>query len=247
MNLVFSKMTRWTARYTGKAILPDLQQSIISFSFDDCPKTVVANGLPQLEAEGWRATIYVACGLCETTNHLGLHMSEADIVDVHNRNHEIAGHTYSHVSANAVGHNTYLEDIERNQKRLVEIGLPRSRHFAYPFGHTTPRLKKSLSKKFKTMRGVLPPNTQKQDANLMKAVRLYSNDSIELAIDEISKATKAPKWLQLFTHDIRDNPSDFGCTEEDFRKVVTAVAESGLPVMTVDKAYRTIIGQRATA
>jgi len=83
MKLIASKITRWTARHTDKAILPKLEQSIISFSFDDCPKTAVTNGLPLLEAEGWRATIYIALGLCDTTNHLGLHMSEADVIDVH--------------------------------------------------------------------------------------------------------------------------------------------------------------------
>lgn len=241
MKLIASKITRWTARHTDKAILPKLEQSIISFSFDDCPKTAVTNGLPLLEAEGWRATIYIALGLCDTTNHLGLHMSEADVIDVHNRNHEIAGHTYSHISANAVNHDTYLENIERNQKKLESLELPRSRHFAYPYGHTTPRLKRELSKRFDTMRGVLHPSNTKQDASLLRAVRVYSNDSIQLAIDEILKAKVTPKWLHLFTHDIRENPSEFGCTQDDFEKVVMAVKGSGLPVLTVDEAYRTIM------
>lgn len=241
MSVYASKILRFAARYTDRSILPEMQESIISFSFDDCPKSAITTGLPLLEAEGWRATIYIACGLCGITNHLGLHMSEDDIVDVHNRDHEIAGHTYSHISATEVDKDTYLGDIERNQNRLEELGLPRSRHFAYPFGHATPRLKKLLPKKFQTMRGVIPAKGQTQDASLMNAVRIYSSDGIELALDAIAKAKDTPKWLHLFTHDIRDNPSVFGCTPDDFLKVIMSVVESGLPVMTVDKAYDTII------
>jgi peptidoglycan/xylan/chitin deacetylase (PgdA/CDA1 family) len=243
MNQVSSKLARLTARYAYKALLPTPEHSIISFSFDDCPKTVVTNALPLLEANGWRATLYIACGLCGTTNHQGLHMSDADIIEAHKRGHEIADHTYSHVSANDVHHDVFLAEIERNQRKLEALGLPRSRHFAYPYGHTTPRLKQTLSKKFETMRGVLPPSNGTQDARLMKAVRIYSNDSISLALNEIAKAKDTPKWLQLFTHDIRKNPSDFGCTEEDFRMIVDAVVDSGLPVLTVDQAYQKIVRQ----
>lgn len=241
MSVFGSRPLRFAARYTDKSLLPDLQQSIITFSFDDCPKTAMTVGLPMLEAEGWRATIYVACGLCDTTNHLGLHISEADLIDVHQREHEIADHTYSHLSATDVDQETYLADIHRNQERLKELGLPKSRHFAYPFGHATPRLKRTLATTFKTMRGVMAPHDQTQDGRLLKAVRVYSNDSIELALDEIAAAGTEPKWLHLFTHDIRENPSHFGCTPDDFRRVVMAVAASGLPVMTVDKAYRAIL------
>jgi len=56
-----------------------------------------------------------------------------------------------------------------------------------------------------------------------------------------TKAKVTPKWLHLFTHDIRENPSEFGCTQDDFEEVVMAVKGSGLPVLTVDEAYRTIM------
>ncbi len=244
MSVIFSKTLRFAARYTDRAILPDLQESIISFSFDDCPKSAITNGLPMLEAEGWRATVFVACGLCDTTNHLGLHIGERDIIDLHNRGHEIGDHTFSHISGNSVNLDDFLNDVERNQQTLEKLGIPRSRHFAYPFGHVTPPLKTALSKKFKTLRGVISPQDQIQDASLLKAARLYSNDSVELALDEITKAKDSPKWLHLFTHDVRDNPSKFGCTRDDFAKIIKAVIKSGLPVMTVDKAYRTIMEAR---
>ena len=240
MKGIQSKIMRRVSRRTDRSTLPQIQNSIISFSFDDCPKSAFTNGLPQLETQGWRATIYIACGLCETTNHLGLHVSEADIVDAYNRGHEIADHTYSHLSADAVEINTYMADIESNQLKLQQLGLPESRHFAYPYGHVSPPLKKALRTRFETLRGVVTSTTSTQDANLMWATRIYSNDSIGLALEKIKQAKLAPQWLHLFTHDVRDTPSKFGCTREDFQIIINAVKDSGLQVMTVDEAYRSI-------
>ena len=238
---------RQVSRRTDRATLPELQQSIISFSFDDCPKSAIDNGLPLLEAEGWRGTVFVASGLCETTNHLGLHISEADIVDVYNRDHEIADHTFSHLSSDDVSVPEFMADIERNQQTFTRLGLPRSRHFAYPYGHVSPALKKALRKRFQTLRGVVSSPKTIQDANLLNATRVYSNDSIEFVLEQISNAKTTPQWLHLFTHDIRDTPSEFGCTIEDFKTVISAVRNSALRVMTVDDAYRTIIKRRSAS
>ena len=247
MKAIQAKIMRHVSRRTDRSVLPSLTNSIISIGFDDCPKSAFTNGLPLMEAEGWRATIYVACGLCETTNHLGLHVSEADIIDAHNKGHEIADHTYSHLSANDVDLNAYMADIERNQRALQKLGLPRSRHFAYPYGHVTPPLKKALRTQFETLRGVVTAPTAIQDANLMWATRVYSNDSIEMTLEKITAAKDTPQWLHLYTHDVRDTPSKFGCTKEDFQTVLTAIKESGIPVMTVDEAYRAITDMSLTA
>lgn len=240
MRKIQAKIMRHVSRRTDRSMLPDLQESIISFSFDDCPKSAFTNGLPLLEAEGWRATIYVACGLCETTNHLGLHVSKDDIVKAYKSGHEIADHTFSHVSANDVDLNAFMADIERNQQALKKLGIQQSRHFAYPYGHVTPPLKKALRTRFETLRGVVTAPTASQDANLLWATRVYSNDTIELALERIENAKTTPQWLHLYTHDVRDKPSKFGCTEDDFKAVVEAVKESGLRVMTVDNAYAII-------
>lgn len=241
MRGIQAKIMRHVSRRTDRSTLPKLPQSIVSFSFDDCPKSAFTNGLPLLEAQGWRGTIYIACGLCDTTNHLGLHMSEADVVEAYKRGHEIADHTYSHVSANDVDLNTYMADIQRNQDALKRLAIPKSEHFAYPYGHVTPPLKKALRTQFETLRGVVTPQTAIQDANLLWATRVYSNDSIEIALKSIATAKSEPQWLHLYTHDVVDaNPSQFGCTTDDFQSIIDAVKENGLQVMTVDQAYQSI-------
>ena len=247
MSEVIYKAKRFIARGVARSILPVPDQSIITFGFDDCPASAIENALPMLEAEGWHATIYVACGLCETENHLGRHMSLSDIKNVHDRGHEIADHTFSHVSSNDVTTENYLSEIEKNQAALSALGLPRSRHFAYPFGHVTPELKRALKHKFETLRGVINYNKSSQDANLVNATRVYSGKDLNTAIEAINQAKSEPCWLHLFTHDVRENPSIYGCTPNEFQSVVAAVKATGLPVLTVDTAYRMILKCRLTA
>ena len=247
MSEIIYKAKRFMSRSVARSMLPALDQSIITFGFDDCPASAIQNALPILEAEGWLATIYVACGLCETENHLGRHMSLSDIKDVHVRGHEIADHTFSHVSSNNTNTDEYLADIEKNQTALLALGLPRSRHFAYPYGHVTPELKRALDQKFETLRGVINHNKLSQDANLLNATRVYSGQDLKAAIDAIIQAKSTPCWLNLYTHDVRDNPSDFGCTPDEFKTVVQAVKATGLPVLTVDAAYRKIRERRLAA
>lgn len=244
MKELYHKVLRVAARKTSRSVLPPLDESIISFGFDDCPASAIETALPMLEAEGWRATIYVSCGLCETENHLGRHMSLSDIVDVHERDHEIADHTFSHISSKDFAPRKYLADIEKNQKMLKKLGLPGSRHFAFPYGHMTPALKRTLRHRFKTLRGVVHSDRTTQDANLLQAVRVYSGHRMDEALHKIYNAKTSPQWLNLFTHDVRENPSDYGCTPEEFRDVVKAVKKSGFRVMTVDDAYRTIDKRR---
>ena len=244
MKDAIHRVLRLAARKTSISSLPDLKESIVTFGFDDCPASAIETALPMLEAEGWRATIYVACGLCKTVNHLGRHMSLSDIVDVHKRDHEIADHTFSHISTKDAGVRDYMIDIEKNQKALKQLGLPPSRHFAFPYGDLTPAHKRALRRRFKTLRGVVFSDRASQDANLLEAVRVYSGADIEAAIQKIEAARHTPQWVNLFTHDVRENPSKYGCTPGEFQQIVMAVRKSGLRVMTVDEAYRTIAKRR---
>lgn len=220
-----------------KAILPRPNKSIVTFTFDDCPLSVVETALPLLEAEGWQATLYVCVGLCGITNHLGLHMSEQDFLAVHKRGHEIADHTFSHINAKVRRPENYLADIEKNQAALAALGLPPSRHFAYPFGDVTTPIKSLLRGRFLTLRGVRPPKTSDMDANYLPAMPLYSGADIEAALEKISTLDDTPLWLNFFTHDVRENPSKYGCTPSEFERIVKAVKATNVDVLSTNDAF----------
>ena len=69
---------------------------IITFSFDDFPRTALTIGADIVERVGGRATYYVAMSLMNTTNNLGDQFCAEDLVSVVKRGHEMASHTFSH-------------------------------------------------------------------------------------------------------------------------------------------------------
>jgi len=216
-----------------------LDKPLISITFDDCPKSVVENALPLLEIYGWQATFYMAMGLCGTTNHLGLHMSEDDVKAVHKSGHEIGGHTFDHIDATAVTHSEFETNIEKNQIRITELGLPPSQTFAYPYGQLNLDVKKSIHKRFSGARGITSHiHTSKTDLNQINSNRLYSGQNYETLLNDISIIENNPGWMTIFTHDVRNNPSDYGCHPDEFANILSAIKKSGADVMTMADAIK---------
>lgn len=242
-----AKVKRRLVPFQARRILPvKLDRPIVSFTFDDCPKSVMENALGPLEKEGWLSTIYIALGLCETTNHLGLHMSRADVKAAHESGHEIGDHTFSHCDGSAIPLNEVLADIKKNQTELASMGLPPSKTFAYPYGETTPALKKALETGFKSARGIKSNSHESSlDLNQLGSNRLYAGQDFEVLQSQIKDLKNAPAYMTIFTHDVRENPSAFGCTPAQFRETLEAVKDSGAQVMTVTKAIDYLEAQNA--
>ncbi len=215
-------------------------KTIISFSFDDCPRSAIDNGVRALDAEGWLSTIYVACGLFNIDNHLGKHIAPEDVIALHENGHEIGEHTYSHKDAVTLGLERFLKDIDRNQQELSSLGLPPSQTIAYPYGQTTPSLKTVMTDRFAGARGISPRlHKQQVDLNQIGSVPLFSS-TIDTALKSIRHVGKSGGWLTLFTHDIRDTPSSWGCTSDDIAEIIHAVKESGADVLTIKDAISNI-------
>lgn len=231
---IVRRLTKYTAQ---RSFNIKTERPLISFSFDDCPQSVVKHALPALEKRGWRGTIYAAMGLCETTNHLGLHMSEAEIKTAYLAGHEIGNHTYTHIDARAVSIQAYLMDIAKTEARLAALDIPKARTFAYPYGELTLQSKRVLSNHFDLMRGIYPiGNGMHMDLNQAASERLYSGEEFETCLKTISGLEQHPKWINIFTHDVRENPSEFGCTPAEFEQVLEAAHAVNAEVLPLSDA-----------
>ncbi len=240
-NTLGAKLHRRAARHIGKRYLsPKLERPIISFSFDDCPRSALTNAAPLLEDNGWRATFYIAMGLCGTSNHLGQHMSLEDVKAAYKNGHEIADHTFSHLDGQQVSLRDFLADIEKNQAALNAVNIPPSRNFAYPYGCVSPKLKKNIAQKFQLARGVHNPVIGRAnaplDTALLPSMRMYHGKAIDDIIGAIKHLKTQPQWLTLFTHDVRDTPSDYGCTVQDIHRIIAVIKDSGADVMPMSAA-----------
>ena len=233
---LLARVRRRSARLLARTpITPELQCGMVSFTFDDCPLSVAHTALPMLEDRGWRGTVYASMGLNGTTNHLGGHMDVDDYLSASEAGHEIGDHTYSHMDGMRAGVGLMRADINRNRAAFREAGLPEATTFAYPYGEVTPELKRALHPDFALLRGIHTPSDQTIDTSLAASQRLYST-SMDDVMTAIERAHAHRLWLILFTHDVRKEPSDFGCTPDELARTVTEVAARDMAVHTVADA-----------
>ena len=98
---------------------------MVSFTFDDVPKSAATVGAAILEAHGAHGTFYVIGSQVGTSSPLWDMVDGEDVVALHRHGHEIACHTFSHKRACDLDAATLNAEIERNQQYLRSLD-PRS-------------------------------------------------------------------------------------------------------------------------
>ena len=166
-------------------------------------------------------------------------MSAADYKAAHEAGHEIGDHTFSHLDGMQAGIEEILADIERNRLALAEADIPTPTTFAFPYGEVTPALKRALQPKFDLLRGIHSPQSRKIDLALAPSQRLYSQD-MDAVMEAVEIAATERRWLILFTHDVRPNPSEYGCTPSEFAAILDRIAALNCEVLPVADALERV-------
>jgi peptidoglycan/xylan/chitin deacetylase (PgdA/CDA1 family) len=214
---------------------------MITFSFDDAPATAAATGAALLEASGLRGTYYIAAGLAGTTGPMGRFADKGEIVRLALAGHEIGCHTYSHLDLGQAGGPATAAEIERNQQALEAWNLPRAKSFAYPYGDVSAPAKRALSGRFSTLRalhhGVI---TRGADLNQAPAVGIEGPDGEAVARQWMARAKADNAWLILYTHDVAEAPSPWGCTPAALARLIDQAVSDGFEVVTVAEGARQV-------
>jgi len=209
---------------------------VVSFAFDDFPRTALTTGAAILEEFGARATYYVAMGLMDSTNELGEQFHCADLQTLVSRGHEVGLHGYEHISARRTPLEAFVRDLARCEDAIRAcMSAGASRNFAYPYGEATLPAKRRVGASMTSCRGTIPGfNGPEVDLNLLHATPLYGGeDRLERARQLILENTKRRSWLIFYSHDVRETPSPFGCTPALLRETVACAASQGGQVLTV--------------
>lgn len=241
------KVQRLSARLFARAPLRiRLDAPLVTFTFDDFPKSAATTGAALLEARGWTGTYFAAGGFCGLDTHHGAMFDHSDLKRLQAAGHEIACHTHSHFDACSTRESKFLDDVDRNAGFLGEAGLNDVQTFAFPYGEATPGLKRALSGRFAALRGVRPGiNRGRADRALLKAVPLDGGLSgLQRAIDAARDAARRPGWLIYYGHDVQDAPTSWGCTPDFLSAVIDAVAAIKAEVLPMASALKRIEGGR---
>ncbi len=236
-----SRFEIWTLveRMINRPIVLDEKMAMVSFTFDDAPLSAFTNGGKILEEHGCRGTYYISSGLIGTSNETGDIAGLKTITEFHSRGHEIANHTEFHVKCRDFSPFRMARSIRQNKRKLAGI---MSDNFSYPYGSVDTASRCVTRLCTSSARGVgHGMNRNFLDLAYLNAARVYNRYGIEKCLDLIEKCSLQGGWLIFYTHDVSDEPSDYGCTPGQLMELLQSVSSKGLPVLTVQEAMNTIL------
>lgn len=214
-----------------------LQGPVVTFCFDDFPRTALTCGGDILSRSLCHGTYYASAGLINTTTALGEQFRKEDLADLLKEGHELASHTFHHTSCRSVPFEEFVRDVYDGCKALEDmIGSAVSRNFAYPYGDVTLNSKRTLTS-MRSCRGIYPGmNGPAVDLSLLKAYPLYGGtDQLQKIEQTVLAAAKSNCWLIFYTHDVRRGPSRFGCTPDLLESTLSFVLDRGVQVRSVQE------------
>jgi peptidoglycan/xylan/chitin deacetylase (PgdA/CDA1 family) len=211
---------------------------VVSFTFDDFPRSAWVNGGAILEKYDRRGTYYTAMGLAGTDGNLAPMFTLDDLRAAHAQGHEIACHTFNHRDCARVPAAGIAAEIDKNADALSQVLRGAAvTNFAYPFGGVSLSAKSALARRFVSCRGTgrgLSRGTV--DLADLPSTSLYSwNFDRNRLCQLIEEAQAENAWLIFYTHDVAEDPSPFGCTPDQFQAIVAYAIENAavLPVRDV--------------
>lgn len=240
MNALNLKIQRWLALRTQRHMLR-LQGScgVVSFSFDDAPRTACTTGRGVLERHNVLGTWYIAGGLTDQPEQGRMCHSAQDVRSLVAQGHHVGCHTFSHTPCTLLSRADMAAELGRNARFLDEVGvLAQDRHFSFPLGAFHLASKQLASQTFVSSRitggGMQVGST---DLNALPSERLYQATITPQRIAElVERVAERKGWLIFYTHDVESEPSPWGCTPELLDFAVRTALQAGCKVLPVNQA-----------
>ena len=218
-----------------------LDRPIISFTFDDFPKSALRVGGPLLQTHGFAGTFYASFGLMGQTTGAGEIFTTLDLSELIRSGHELGCHTFDHCHAWNTSPAAFDASIQRNKSRAAELFPDVAlRSLSYPISGPRPATKRCAARHYPCARGGGQTfNQGLTDARFLKAFFLEQANGNWSAVQRvIENCVHHNGWLIFATHDVCDHPTRFGCTPTFFAQIVNYVAKSGARVLPVGSAFQ---------
>ena len=214
-------------------------QPLISFTFDDFPRSALHIAGDILKEHGAVGTYYTSLGLMGQLAPTGKIFTASDLPFLLERGHELGCHTYHHHHAFNTPTPIFEQSILQNHIALQGFcpGATFATH-SYPISCPRPSTKQCCARYFLASRaGGQIFNSGVIDRENLCAFFLEQDrdrpDYIKALVDTTIRSTG---WLVFATHDVESSPTRYGCTPEFFREIVRYAAASGAHIMPVARA-----------
>jgi|SRR5215469_6301393 len=210
---------------------------VVTFTFDDFPRSALNVGGGILTRAGLHGTFYASYGLVGSADvYTGDLFRLDDLYRLVDEGHELASHTFHHVSSRDSSPAEYIKEALDGRSAMRSLsGLSVSDNFAYPFGGVTAATKRAVGNVMLSCRSIFRGvNGAVVDLNLLRANPLYGGiEQLSTVRKLLNTAQELSGWLIFYTHDVQEHPSRYGCTPALLESTVRAALESSMRVMTV--------------
>ena len=209
---------------------------MISFTFDDFPRSALTNGGAILRQYGFSGTYYACFGLMGQQNSTGEIFQGEDLQELVREGHELGCHTFDHCDSWKTTPGEFEASILRNRRAAAQhVPTLTLKSFSYPITWPRPATKRRIASFFECARGGGQTfNVGVVDLNYLKAFFIeQSRDDFDAIKQIIDDNTQAVGWLILATHDVSDSPTRFGCAPALFERIVDYADKSGAHVLPV--------------
>lgn len=255
MPYPWEPIRRYVARNSARVLFRRpiairIERPLVSFTFDDFPRTALLSGGAILKSYHACGTFYTALGLLGQDSVSGQLFVLDDLKRALDEGHELGCHTFSHQDSWHTDPKVFEESIVRNQIALSEIAPKvKFKSFSYPISSPRPTVKRAASSHFLCCRGGGQKfNAGTADLNQLSAFFLEkAGGDLQTVKGLIDRNKREHGWLIFATHDVSPSPSPYGCTPEFFENVVRYAEESGARILPVVNALNTICASEAAA
>jgi len=191
-----------------KPYLIRLKQPIVSFTFDDAPRSAWTQGGAILSRYGFLGTYYCAGELLGKSHpSLGAYCDTDDVRALIREGHEVGCHTHSHLDCQTAPRVQIERDMADNRKLFADQFDQPLTSFAYPYGKVTLGAKLAASAQYSSARGVRPGiNRHVTDLAQLKTISVNSGLSLNTARRLIEESRRGRAWLIFYTHDVQEQP-----------------------------------------
>ena len=223
-------------KVTEKAVSQEPRQAVITFTFDDAPKSVATHAFSLLRDNDMLATVYLSTKFMDESGYV----SWADVKAFDSRGWEIGAHTHTHANLTAIPEVGIMQELETSTKMFKDRGYaPTS--FAAPLGELNPIGKKIIQQFYASQRdawgnggmNALPV----QDVYHIKSLPLTDKMTMADINATLDRLEQEGGWLVLQFHDVRSvNTGPWSTTL--LPEIVAEVRRRKLPVATVSEVLK---------
>jgi peptidoglycan/xylan/chitin deacetylase (PgdA/CDA1 family) len=216
---------------------------LVSFTFDDFPRSALHVGGAILKRSGLAGTYYTSFGLMGQQAPTGEIFVAEDLRELVAQGHELGCHTFHHCHSWETKPRVFEASIEENQRALARwVPGASFKTFSYPIALPGAETKWRVSRHFDCCRGGgQVHNTGILDVNMLSAYFLEKDGGdLGRVIRMFEVNARDRGWLILATHDVSDAPTPYGCTPGFFEAVVRQAVDSGARILPVSEALTAV-------